>query len=413
MVSINELKEIAIKCGTPSYVFDTDILCERIDNIQQILGCNVTVCYAMKANPFLISVLDRKLDKFEVCSPGEFAICEKEGISRDKIVLSGVNKEKKDILYTMKTGSVGIYTVESLNQLELINSCAVECGIKVKVLIRVTSGNQFGINERQVYEIADRKDELKGIVIEGIQCYSGTQKKKMSQIESEVVWLQAIAHTCEAEHGVKLNEIEYGPGLSVDYFVNEHCDAMNGNFDELKEFAGLIKEMSEKFNVTLEMGRYIAATCGILISRIADMKMNDTTRYAIIDSGINHINYYGQAMAMKKPRCEFVPMEYTEGFADGVNHEVETYAEGVQPFNICGSLCTVGDVIVKNLELKDAKIGDMLAFYNIGAYSVTEGIYLFLSRRMPAIVMYSKKTGYRVIRKPVETFLINTTDITQ
>ena len=407
MVGVNELKEIAIKCGTPSYIFDTDELCARIDAMQQILGCGVTVCYAMKANPFLISVLDKKLDKFEVCSPGEFAICEKEGINREKIVLSGVNKEKKDILYTMKTGAVGIYTVESLNQLELINSCAVECGIKVKVLIRVTSGNQFGINERQVYEIADRKNELKGIIIEGIQCYSGTQKKKLSQIESEVVWLQAIAHTCEAEHGVKLNEIEYGPGLSVDYFVTDKCDAMNTNFDELEEFAGMIKEMSEKFNVTLEMGRYIAATCGILISRIADMKMNDTTRYAIIDSGINHINYYGQAMAMKKPRCEFIPMEYTEGFADGVDHEVEVYSQGVQPYNICGSLCTVGDVIVKNLELKDAKIGDMIAFYNIGAYSVTEGIYLFLSRRMPAIVMYSKKNGYRIIRNPVDTFLIN------
>ena len=410
MVGVNELKEIAIKCGTPSYIFDTDELCTRIDAMQQILGCGVTVCYAMKANPFLISVLDKKLDKFEVCSPGEFAICEKEGINREKIVLSGVNKEKKDILYTMKTGAVGIYTVESLNQLELINSCAVECGIKVKVLIRVTSGNQFGINERQVYEIADRKDELKGIIIEGIQCYSGTQKKKLSQIEAEVVWLQAIAHTCEAEHGVKLKEIEYGPGLSVDYFVTDKCDAMNTDFDELKEFAAMIKEMSEKFNVTLEMGRYIAATCGILISRIADMKMNDTTRYAIIDSGINHINYYGQAMAMKKPRCEFIPMENTEGFADGAPHEVEVYSQGVQPYNICGSLCTVGDVIVKNLELKDAKIGDMIAFYNIGAYSVTEGIYLFLSRRMPAIVLYSNKNGYRVIRKSVETFLINSSD---
>lgn len=410
MLGVNELKEIAIKCGTPSYIFDTDELCARIDAMQQILGCGVTVCYAMKANPFLISVLDKKLDKFEVCSPGEFAICEKEGINREKIVLSGVNKEKKDILYTMKTGAVGIYTVESLNQLELINSCAVECGIKVKVLIRVTSGNQFGINERQVYEIADRKDELKGIIIEGIQCYSGTQKKKLSQIEADVVWLQAIAHTCEAEHGVKLKEIEYGPGLSVDYFVTDKCDAMNTDFDELKEFAAMIKEMSEKFNVTLEMGRYIAATCGILISRIADMKMNDTTRYAIIDSGINHINYYGQAMAMKKPRCEFIPMEYTEGFADGAAHEVEVYSQGVQPYNICGSLCTVGDVIVKNLELKDAKIGDMIAFYNIGAYSVTEGIYLFLSRRMPAIVLYSNKNGYRVIRKSVETFLINSSD---
>ena len=58
MVGVNELKEIAIKCGTPSYIFDTDELCARIDAMQQILGCGVTVCYAMKANPFLISVLD-------------------------------------------------------------------------------------------------------------------------------------------------------------------------------------------------------------------------------------------------------------------------------------------------------------------------------------------------------------------
>lgn len=403
MITSNELKNIGTQIGTPTYVFDTDELCERVDKIESILGCGVTVCYAMKANPFLVRVLDKKLDKFEVCSPGEFAICEKEGISREKIVLSGVNKEKKDILYSMKTGAAGIYTVESVNQLNLINTCALECGIRVKVLLRVTSGNQFGINERQIYEIADKKDEYQGVVIEGIQCYSGTQKKKMSHIESEVVWLRGIAHTCEAEHGLKLKEIEYGPGLSVDYFVNDHCDALNNNFDELEEFAGIIKEMSEQYQVTLEMGRYIAATCGVLISRIVDMKMNDTTRYAIIDSGINHINYYGQAMAMKKPRCEYIRMTQEDS--------VETYASGLQPFHICGSLCTVGDVIVKNLELKDAQIGDMIAFYNIGAYSVTEGIYLFLSRRMPAVVMYSGKNGYRVVRKPIETYELNRENI--
>lgn len=405
MLGVNELKEIAIKCGTPSYIFDTDVLCERIDKMQEILGCGVTVCYAMKANPFLIGTLDKKLDRFEVCSPGEFAICEKEGIDRSKIVLSGVNKEKKDILYTMKTGAVGIYTVESLNQLELINSCAVECGIKVKVLIRVTSGNQFGINECQVYEIADRKDELKGIIIEGIQCYSGTQKKKLSQIESEVVWLQAIAHTCEAEHGVKLNEIEYGPGLSVDYFVTDKCDAMNTNFDELEEFAGMIKEMSEKFNVTLEMGRYIAATCGVLISRIADMKMNDTTRYAIIDSGINHINYYGQAMAMKIPAYSYVK-------ADGTivkDRNVMSRLNGTddEKWTICGSLCTVADLIVKNLPIGTPECNDKIIFYNIGAYSITEGIYLFLSRKMPVITAYNKDGSVEVYRDVISSDRIN------
>ena len=64
-----------------------------------------------------------------------------------------------------------------------------------------------------------------------------------------------------------------------------------------------LERLDKLSKITLEMGRYIAATCGILISRIADMKMNDTTRYAIIDSGINHINYYGQAMAMMKSQC--------------------------------------------------------------------------------------------------------------
>ena len=31
-------------------------------------------------------------------------------------------------------------------------------------------------------------------------------------------------------------------------------------------------------------------------------------------------------------------------------------------------------------------MGDKIIFYNIGAYSVTEGIYLFLSRKMPKII---------------------------
>ena len=43
MLGVNELKEIAIKCGTPSYIFDTDELCARIDAMQQILGCGYSV----------------------------------------------------------------------------------------------------------------------------------------------------------------------------------------------------------------------------------------------------------------------------------------------------------------------------------------------------------------------------------
>ncbi len=71
------------------------------------------------------------------------------------------------------------------------------------------------------------------------------------------------------------------------------------------------------------------------------------------------------------------------------------------------SLCTVGDVIVKNLPVVKPEIGDLILFYNIGAYSVTEGIYLFLSRRMPKIVAYSKKEKAVVYRDVLASDTIN------
>ena len=90
-----------------------------------------------------------------------------------------------------------------------------------------------------------------------------------------------------------------------------------------------------------------------------------------------------------------------------LGNELVQKSEGTVHWNVCGSLCTVGDVIVKNLELTDLKIGDMLVFHNIGAYSVTEGIYLFLSRNLPNIIEYSSKNGARLLRGQNPTYVIN------
>ena len=46
--------------GTPSYVFDIDVFQNRIRMIQEVLGSQVQLCYAMKANPFLIGVAAAK-----------------------------------------------------------------------------------------------------------------------------------------------------------------------------------------------------------------------------------------------------------------------------------------------------------------------------------------------------------------
>ena len=57
---------------------------------------------------------------------------------------------------------------------------------------------------------------------------------------------------------------------------------------------------------------------------------------------------------------------------------------------LCGSLCTTSDILCREVEFDHLEIGDTLAFENVGAYSVTEGIYLFLSRPMPRIYFWHK-----------------------
>ena len=64
------LEELAVSLGTPFYVFDTDILRERIAWVSDRIR-PAKLCYAIKANPFLIRAMDAHVERYEVCSPGE------------------------------------------------------------------------------------------------------------------------------------------------------------------------------------------------------------------------------------------------------------------------------------------------------------------------------------------------------
>lgn len=116
------------------------------------------LCFAIKANPFLLQAMDEEVERYEVCSPGEFHICVKNGVKMEKIVLSGVNKEYEDVRYAMERG-VQHFTAESQQQFYLVNHCAEELDKQVQILLRVTSGNQFGMSEADVTELIQKRDE--------------------------------------------------------------------------------------------------------------------------------------------------------------------------------------------------------------------------------------------------------------
>ncbi len=354
---------------TPFYAFDTDILQERIAYIKSSLPSDIALCYAVKANTFIVKQAEPLVSRLEVCSPGEFEICENANIPMEKIVLSGVYKEAKFIERVMTQYDIGIYTVESLSQYELLKSLCQKSRKTIDVLVRITSKNQFGISEQDFETIL--KDGFDKINIIGIQFFASTQKS-LKKLKRELEYLSSLITKFKDEYGFSVRELEYGTGSPIAYFDGEE-------FDEKEYFlalSSLLEGFAPKVKITIEIGRSIAACCGAYFSSVVDIKSNKAGKFAIIDGGMNHLVYYGQSMAMKHPHVDIYP---------------KRKEENAEEWNICGSLCTVNDIVVKALPVTNLSIGDTLIFKNTGAYCMCEGISLFLSRELPAIVITNEK----------------------
>ena len=384
------LQEAAEKFGTPSYLFDLDRLARRMETLKKALRSRAELCYAMKANPFLTGALRDLADRFEVCSPGEYDICRRLDIPEEKLVISGVNKSPEDTARMMDDcPRMGRYTAESPAQLELLHQCASRRKRKVSVLLRLTSGNQFGMDEEEVRRIVAERAKYPFLDIVGIQQYSGTQKHSEKRLRRQLSRLDGLISSLREESGFETRELEYGPGLPVFYFQDDEA------FDEeafLGEFASALADMAFQGHITLELGRSIAAECGYYLTAAADCKTNKGQHYVILDGGLHQMNYYGQSMAMR------VPTVYRLRERDGE----ETL------WNLCGSLCTVNDILVKQLPVKNLQPGDVFVFEKTGAYSVTEGMALFLSRDLPAVISWSEKDGFRLLRERQSVSSLNT-----
>lgn len=379
-------EELALKYGTPLYVFNIDEIKKRIEYLRRKLP-NIGLCFAIKANSFVIKEIIDDVDRLEVCSNGEYEICKSLEIDKNKIVLSGVYKNEDDFFSIMANKEqVGHFTIESLTQYELLKKLAIKHDRNIDILVRLTSGNQFGINEDEVEKVF--ADKCPNITIKGLEYFAGTQKHNLRIIEKEMKHVSEFMKFLEDKYQVTLEEIEYGPGFPIYYFQGDE-------FDEdtyLNEFNELLKTYFEGRTITLEIGRSLVADAGYYLTKVVDMKNNKNGNFVILDGGIHQLVYYGQSMAMKVPYFDILSNNKQEKEND--------------VYNLCGALCTINDLIVKQLEVPKLELGDIFVFKKVGAYSVTEGISLFLSRDLPKVVLI-KNNKDELVRDVVNTYKIN------
>ena len=387
------LRSIREQLGTPSYVYDLDAFCKRADMVRSYFGENVGMCFSIKANAFLLGRLPDTFDKIEVCSPGELTICEKTGVDVSKIIFSGVNKTYEDV-ERAADDNVGTFTAESMLHLQLINDAAVRRGKVFPLLLRVTDikgGTQFGMEEKDVLSIIRDRENYPGVKIVGIHYFTGTQKKRAKGIIKELDYLEELVHRVKDEMDFTIERLEYGTGLAVDYF-DENADALEEA--RLAEIAPRLRELGEVAELTVEMGRFFAASCGYYFTKVIDTKSAYGVNYAIVDGGLNQLKYDGQLQGMQIPV---------------ILHQHDHAVSGEkEPWTLCGSLCTTNDILARNAMFDTLTIGDTLVFCRTGAYSAMEGMAIFLSREMPVIAVYSEEKGLTVLRERLYSDVFNT-----
>ena len=222
---MDEMLALAQRFGTPLYVFDGRTLQKRIETLRAALPANVELCYAVKANTFIVDLLAGDIARFEACSEGEARICLEKDPRPGTLVVSGVNKDAAFMEELIAANTpVSRYTVESRAQFDMLLAFARKYDVQIPLLLRLTSGNQFGLDKSDLYGIIAEFADDPHLDIWGIQYFSGTQKTSIKRLARELRQVKKVMGRLEEEYGFVCREVEFGPGFPVLYFDDEEFD---------------------------------------------------------------------------------------------------------------------------------------------------------------------------------------------
>src|ERR1700756_4435337 len=135
------LTDLAQEYGTPLFVIDEDDFRSRCREVASAFGGGKNVHYAAKA--FLCSEIARWIDEespsLDVCTGGEVGVALHADFPPERITFHGNNKSVAELTAAVKAG-VGHVVLDSMTEIERLDTIAGEAGIVQDVLVRLTVG---------------------------------------------------------------------------------------------------------------------------------------------------------------------------------------------------------------------------------------------------------------------------------
>ena len=400
------LSAVAEKVGTPTYLYSRAAIEDAYRELDRGLGSVPhTLCFAVKSNGNLsiLNHLARMRSGFDIVSGGELDHLKRIGVQGQRIVFSGVGKDRHEIRQALNyrakpRGRMGIllFNIESEAELEVLVEESVRMvekgGAPPAVAIRVNPDVQagghphiatgrhehkFGLDWSEAKRLYLAHRDSKWIRWQGISAHIG------SQITSLEPFRRAVGRLCGFVGELRRAEIEIryldvGGGLGVRYAEQEPPSRTM--------YARLVAQLVRKLGVhlLLEPGRSIIAPAGILLTRVVYTKTNRGKTFVVVDSAMNDLMrpaLYGAIHPIMKVTRD----------------RPENITAGKQRVDIVGPVCETGDCFLRDWPLGDVKAGDLLAIWVAGAYGMAQASN-YNARCRPAEVLV-EGNRYRLIRR--------------
>jgi diaminopimelate decarboxylase len=397
-----DIATVAKQYKTPFFLYSEEILSKNyLDFYGGAINAGLIhplVCFAMKSNPNkeLVKILGSLGSGADIVSGGELKRALEAGISPDKIVFSGVGKTEEEILFALKVSKNGIFSfnVESLEELELINSCAKKTKKIARVCFRlnpvvkpkthkyISTGNKthkFGLLEADVYASLGHKKYWSHSKLVGLSIHIGSQLLDLKATKKAVIKLCEVALKTEQP----LEFLDVGGGLGVDYHPDESkklpmiseymriiADTLNKNFYAKSDL---------RPRVVFEPGRRIIAKAGIFVMKVLRNKVSENNHFVIVDGGMN---------------------DFMRPSLYGAYHGLMPVKEGkaTEPCHIVGPICETSDCFGSNRLMPPLANGDLLVLLDTGAYGYSMGSNYNLRGR-PLELMIAKNKKLKVVNK--------------
>ena len=393
----NKPEDIVAKYGTPVYVYNEDILRDRMRRVSRIITkYEFHSNYSIKANTN-INILKIALSEglyADAMSIGEMRMLLDAGFPSEKIFFVSNNVSREEMQFAIdKNILVSIDSLSQLEQFGEINKggkCAVRinpgvgAGHHEKV---VTAGKKtkFAIAEEdidKIFEIASKYD----LTIAGINQHVG------SLFMDPEPFLQAVKNFLRIAMKFKnLEFIDFGGGYGIPYHkLDDEKEFPMDSFK--KDFELLIDDFVKEYGYAplfkTDPGRYCVAESGVILGRVHATKQNSGVKYVGTDIGMNVL--VRPSMYDSWHDIEFIR-----------NNEI-VKRENMTEQTVTGNICESGDILAKNRMLPEVKPGDLAAVLDAGAYGYAMASS-YNTRPRPAEVLITSNGEVKCIRR-AETY---------